>query len=157
MTTNKEIEQKMYRSFGGRRYHQGYYKLKNPKKYVGKNKDKIRFMSSWERKFHEFLDNNVSVLEWGSECLAIPYLKPTDNQMHRYFPDYYIKYKDKYNQVVEEIIEIKPSKQLQNSADLMEALMFSINTAKWKAAEQYCKQHGYRFRILTERELFRRK
>lgn len=157
MTTNKELEQQMYRNLGGRRYKQGYYRLKNPDKYIGKNKDKIRFMSSWEHKFHEFLDSNVNVIAWGSECIIIPYIKPTDNQVHRYFPDYYIKYKDKYNQVVEEIIEIKPSKQLQNSADLMEALLFSINTAKWKAAQVFCEQKGYKFRILTERDLFKGK
>ena len=48
-------------------------------------------------------DMNESVLEWGSEEIAIPYRSPLDNRMHRYFPDFYMKIGSK-----KYLIEIKP-------------------------------------------------
>ena len=42
-----------------------------------------------------WLDNNDSIIEWGSEELVIPYRSPVDNRVHRYFPDFYVKVKQK--------------------------------------------------------------
>ena len=66
------------------RFKQGYFKPTNPEKYKG-NVDKIFYRSSWELKFNNWCDKHPSVLEWSSEEIVIPYKKPTDNQMHRYF------------------------------------------------------------------------
>ena len=75
----------------GKRFEQGQYIPRNPHKYVG-DIDKIRYMSSYELETHKFFDNNERVLRWSSEEIAIPYLKPTDGRVHKYYPDYWVEY-----------------------------------------------------------------
>ena len=141
-------------------FRQGYYTPQNPKKYRG-DITKIRYLSSWEYKFNQFLDSNPNVLEWSSECIAIPYLKPTDRRVHKYYPDYYIKYKDKNGNIKQEIIEVKPKKQTRRSRSknpktrLYEDITYAINMAKWDACQNFCNKYNIKFRILTEQELFR--
>ena len=36
---------------------------------------------------------------------------------------------------------------------LNEVKTWGINEAKWKAAEEYCKDRGWKFKIMTEKEL----
>src|SRR5882672_1350116 len=93
-----------------RRFVQGYYTLKNPLKYVGDPK-KCIYRSSYELEMHNFLDNNTRVLHWSSEEIIIPYIKPTDGKMHRYFPDYWVEYVNKDGEILQEIIEVKPRSQ----------------------------------------------
>lgn len=134
-------------------FHQGYYTPQNPHKYIGKV-GAIRYMSSWELEMHRFLDMNEEVVEWCSEPFAIPYIKPTDGKVHRYFPDYYVKYRNKYTGVeMEEIIEVKPLAQTRRkkNASLFEAITYQINIAKWRYAIAWCEKRGYKFRLMTER------
>ena len=88
----------------------GLYKPVNPKKYRG-NPTRIIYRSLWERKFMVFCDNNPSILEWGSEEVIIPYRCPTDGRVHRYYPDFYIKVREKSGKLTKYIIEVKPKKQ----------------------------------------------
>jgi len=134
------------------KWKQCIYKLKNPQKYVGNNKDFIRCMSSWEIEAHRVFDTNENIIEWASEPFPIPYVKPTDGKIHRYFPDYYIKYRDKYGNIIHEIIEIKPYAQtvLRERFSHVEQVEYAINQAKWKYATEWCKAHGLNFRIITE-------
>jgi len=143
------------------RFVQGYFTPKHPEKYVGKNVGKIRYMSSWELHMHEFLDNNPNVLKWSSESTPIPYLKPTDGKVHMYYPDYQVQYVNKDGEIINEIIEIKPHEQTRQSRSkdvgnkLYENLQFAVNIAKWQAAQKYCDQHGIKFRIITQKTLFK--
>lgn len=145
-----------------RGYKQGWYTPRNPGKYRGDSKH-IRYMSSWELHAHRFLDGNPNVLEWSSEEIAIPYVRPTDRRVHRYFPDYWVKYKDAHGRIYEEIWEVKPAKEISQPTrvgksrkqQLLESITYAINVAKWKAAQTYCRQHGYKFRIITETHLFK--
>ena len=140
----------------------GIYTPRNPGKYVG-DATTIRYMSSWELSVHQFFDNNPNVLRWSSEEIAIPYVKPTDGRVHRYFPDYWIEFKDRSGNVIQEIIEVKPDAQTRQprrqgkarKTQLYEQVTYAINIAKWQAATQFCKKKGIVFRILTEKELFR--
>ena len=140
------------------KFKQGYYKIKNPKKYVG-NPNKVRYMSSWEHALHQFFDNNKNILQWSSEPVAIPYIKPSDNKVHRYFPDYWIRYRTRHGELVEEIIEVKPINQvdLRRKKRLTEAdkRTYQINICKWESATRFCKKRGITFRVLTEEQLFR--
>ena len=70
----------------------GRYIPKNPKKYKG-DPSKVIYRSLWERRFMTYCDSSVSIVEWGSEEIIIPYLSPWDKKIHRYFPDFYIKTK----------------------------------------------------------------
>lgn len=141
------------------RFKQGLYVPKNPQKYVG-DVSKIRYMSSWELKTHEFFDNNTKVLKWASEEIAIPYIKPTDRRIHKYFVDYWVEYVDNNGEICTEIIEVKPAAQTRapraNSKHrLYEQLTFAVNTAKWEAAAKFAAERNWTFRIITEKSIFR--
>lgn len=141
------------------RFTQGKFELKHPEKYIG-DVNKIRYMSSWELSLHKFMDNNPNILKWSSEPFGIEYLKPTDNRIHRYFPDYYVEYINKSGQLCKELIEVKPSKQTKKSrsrtakSKLYEDIQYAVNLAKWKACKHFCDKKGLYFRILTEKQLF---
>ena len=87
----------------------GKFTIKNQQKYVGKGVPTYR--SGWEWAFMNFLDNNDHVLQWASECVAIPYKHPLTGKMSRYFPDFLVTYRQRDNTVKAELIEIKPKKQ----------------------------------------------
>ena len=59
-----------------------------------------------------YCDNNPNILEWGSEEIIIPYKSPLDKKVHRYFPDFFIKYKNSSGKIIREIIEVKPKSHL---------------------------------------------
>ena len=142
----------------------GKFKPKNYKKYRG-DPTKIFYRSLWERRFMVYCDNNSKIIEWGSEEIIIPYKSPLDKKTHRYFPDFYVKYINKDKQVVREIIEVKPKKHLSPPKEpkrktkryLNEVATYIKNQAKFKAAEEYCKDRRYGFRILTEEQLLPKK
>lgn len=137
------------------KFNQGYYGPKNPQKYVG-DLDKIRYMSSWELNFFKFLDGNPHVLRWSSENISIPYLKPTDGRIHKYYPDIWIEYCNRDGEIIQEILEIKPKSQvtLGKRPSQYEQLTWAVNCAKWQAAQAFCESKGIKFRILTENEIF---
>jgi|TARA_B100002019_G_scaffold291397_1_gene311490 hypothetical protein len=142
----------------------GKFKPKNYKKYRG-DPTKIFYRSLWERRFMVYCDNNDKIIEWGSEETIIPYRSPLDRKVHRYFPDFYIKYINKDKQVVREIIEVKPKKQLKPPKEpkrrtqryLNEVTTYMVNQAKFKAAQEYCDDRKLGFRILTEDHLVPKK
>lgn len=141
------------------RFQQGYYTPRNPSKYVG-NVSKIRYMSSWELELHRFFDGNPNVIRWASEEIAIPYVKPTDGKIHKYYPDYWVEYRTKAGDLVQELIECKPSQQTRQPRSnskhrLYEQLTFAVNTAKWAAAQEWCRQRNITFRIVTEKSIFK--
>lgn len=133
----------------------GRYKVKNPDKYKG-NPTKVIFRSLWERQVFRWCDENPSVLRWSSEEIIVPYRCKTDRKRHRYFPDVYIKTKNK-----EYLIEIKPKKETvpprersrKTKRYLNEVMTYIKNTSKWEAAEEYCADRGIIFQIWTEETL----
>lgn len=140
------------------RFQQGVYTPKNPEKYVG-SVDKIRYMSSWEYEVHKFFDNNSNVLRWASEEIAIPYVKPTDGKVHKYYVDYWVEYINKAGQKMVEIIEVKPKAQTKppkrsHKHYLYEQVQYEVNVAKWKAAAMFAQSQGWKFRIITEGSIF---
>lgn len=133
----------------------GRYIPENPKKYLG-DPTKVFYRSLWERRFMVHLDTNVNVLEWSSEEIVIPYLSPVDNRIHRYFPDFFVKTKTGSS-----IIEIKPHNQSvppevknrKTKRYLSEVITYGVNQAKWKAAEEYCKDRNWKFKVVTEKDM----
>ena len=55
----------------------------------------------------DYCDRNQKVVEWGSEEIAIPYVSPLDQKIHRYFPDFYMKVRQRSGAVKKFIIERK--------------------------------------------------
>ena len=141
---------------------QGLFTPKNPEKYNG-DPNNIRYMSSWELSFDKFLDANPNVVRWSSEEIAIPYIKPTDGRVHRYYPDYWVEYKDKDGNIIHEIIEVKPDKQTRSpttvgknkKTQIYEQVTWAVNVAKWEACQQFCNKYNIKFRLLTEKQMFR--
>lgn len=133
---------------------QGFYELKNPQKYVGKHKP--RYRSGWELRVMMFLDENKHITHWASEAISIPYRHPLTGKMSMYVPDFFVVYQDKTQQVKAEIIEIKPKKQtnLTEAKSKQDQLHAIVNQAKFSAAQIYCKQNGYVFRIISEDSIF---
>ena len=135
------------------------YKPENPRKYKGDYKN-IICRSSWERKFCRWCDLNESILEWGSEEFFIPYRAP-DGKVRRYFPDFIMKVKESNGQVKTYVIEVKPAKQTRppkkkkrvTKSYIYECTTYAVNQAKWKAADEWCKDHKIEFKIITEKEL----
>ena len=102
------------------------FKPKNKSKYMG-NPSSIICRSLWERRMCKYLDSNIN----------------------------------KNGKIETTIIEVKPKKQTQKPQKknkksrtfINECIRYSINEAKWKAAEEACNKNGWRFIILTEEHL----
>ena len=140
--------------------YKGKYQPSFPRKYKG-DPTNIIFRSLWERKFMVYCDKNANVLEWASEEIAIPYVSPVDQRSHRYFPDFYMKVKETDGAIKKYVIEVKPLKQCsppkkpkrQTKGYIREAFEYAKNQAKWKAANEWCIDRGFEFKVLTENEL----
>ena len=140
--------------------YKGRYRPSNPKKYKGDSSN-IIYRSLWERKFMVYCDNQTKILEWGSEEIVLPYRSPIDNKVHRYYPDFYIKVRESNGKIKIYIIEIKPKKQTvepkmkkrKTKGYIYEVYEYAKNQAKWKAAEEFCKDRMWEFKVLTEDEL----
>ena len=138
----------------------GQYKPRNPQKYVG-DPNNIIYRSSWECKVMDWLDRNNDVISWASEELIIPYISPVDNRKHRYFPDFLVKVKTKDGKMKTILIEVKPKRQTQPPKQqkritkqyINEVTTYGVNQAKWKAAQEYCLDRGWEFKVMTEDHL----
>lgn len=141
-----------------RRFHQGVYKPSNPEKCI--NSECI-FRSGLELKFFRFCDKNPNVLEWGSECIKIPYYDSFKNKNRTYYVDNYVKILE--GTVVKRyLVEIKPYKQILEPKKtkgksqknfLYESIQYRNNCDKWDQARKFAKKMGAEFIILSEKEL----
>ena len=105
---------------------------------------KFFFDSSWEEKFiklieRQFISSEITSID---RCKTpITYYKD-DGSMHRYIPDFIIKFK---NGIVA-VIEIKPANLLKTNR---------VVYLKKIAAIKFCKKQKIKYIILTENELFK--
>jgi hypothetical protein len=139
--------------------YKGFFKPRNPQKYKG-NAENIVYRSSWERRVMSYFDSHDSVLWWASEEMFVRYKSPLDNKIHRYFPDFIVRMRDKNGVEKTYMIEVKPHSQTQlpkgnrNTKRLIrETATYAVNQEKWKAAELFCLEHGWEFKLVTEKEL----
>ena len=138
------------------RWHSGIYHVLHPEKYIGSRPPQFR--SDWERVCMTLFDSNPAVTHWSSESITIPYKNPLTGKQSNYIPDFFVVYCDKFGQTKAEIVEVKPRSQtsLLEAKSKHDKLHAVINQAKWVACRNYCKLHGFAFRILTEGEIFRK-
>lgn len=150
-------------------YKQGLYIPRNPQKII--NKKEIVYRSYLEWKWMHKFDINENIVRWGSECLFIPYIKPTTNKVHRYYPDFQVEFKDGATH----ILEMKPKKEIVLIQEYLEtgnvpktikkkrpneklstfqyrAIRWSINVAKWKACQAFCDKKGWKFLKISEKD-----
>ena len=141
--------------------YKGKYRIKNIEKYKG-DPTNVTYRSLWERKFKKYCEENPHILEWSSEEIIIPYRSPIDRKIHKYYPDFLIKIRNSKNIIENILIEIKPKKQTtppkkpnrMSKKYINEVYTYGVNEAKWKAAEEYCKDRKWKFEIITEDHLF---
>ena len=139
--------------------YKGWFKPRNPQKYKG-DPNGIVYRSSWELRVMKYLDDNPAVVWWASEELPIRYISPIDNKVHRYFPDFIVRTKRKDGQETTMVLEVKPYRQTQMPVQkrrtqkfINEMATYAINQEKWKAADLFCEEHGWQFKLITEKEL----
>jgi len=143
-----------------------YKKNKNDREYIPSYPEKycgtypIICRSSWEYRMCEWFDHNKSVIEWSSEGHRIKYFDTLRVKYRIYYPDFYAMFKNR-NKF---IIEVKPQKDMRmplkkggksHKTMMMRESTFINNRDKFKAAKQYCKNLGYEFIVITEKDLFR--
>jgi len=137
------------------KYSQGIFTPKNSQKYIGRGS--IRYRSSWELKFMNFLDEHPSVKQWASESISIKYQNPVAKKVKSYVPDFFIIYEDANGTRKGELVEIKPHKETTLEAagrSQRNQIQAAVNQAKWEAAREFCKRNGISFRVITEHDMF---
>ena len=139
--------------------YRGKFYPKHPLKYKG-DPNKIVYRSSWEVRVMKYLDENDGVVWWASEEMNVKYISPVDGRVHRYFPDFVVKVRRKDNSSTIFMLEVKPEAQTKlrqpkrvTKQYINEAATYAVNQAKWKYAEEFCKDHGWIFRVVTEKDL----
>ena len=108
----------------------------------------------------KWFDEQPNIIWWSSEELFVPYRSPVDQQMHRYFPDFVVRLRQVNGKEVTMMLEVKPEKQTQMPVQkrqtkkfLQEVATYAVNQEKWRAADLFCKEHGWQFKIITEKDL----
>jgi len=139
--------------------YKGRFTPKHRSKYKG-DSENVVYRSSWELRVMKWLDENPSVIWWASEELTIKYRSPLDQKIHRYFPDFIVRLKQTNGAESTVVIEIKPQKQTvkpeqkrKTKRYLQEAATYAVNQEKWRAADLFCKEHGWQFKVLTEKDI----
>jgi len=139
--------------------YKGTFSPRNPSKYNGNSKN-IIYRSNWELRVMKYFDDHPNVIWWASEELTIPYVSPIDNKTHRYFPDFIVKMRLKNGKVTTYILEVKPLAQTKMPVQkrktkrfIQEAATYAVNQEKWRAADLFCREHGWQFKVITEKEL----
>lgn len=153
------------------KYHSGFYKLLNEKKYIT-DPNKIVYRSSLELKFCNFVDKNSKVLKWGSEVVGVPYIG-SDGKPHTYYIDFYVEVANPNNPAGYDriLVEVKPSveaerviknqppqKPVKSTPTSLRNWEYAIlefykNKRKWCAAKEYARIKGMIFVIVTEKTL----
>lgn len=136
------------------KYSQGVFTPTNPGKLIGSKTPYAR--SSWELRVMSFLDTHPNVIQWGSECVTIPYKNPLTGKNTVYVPDFLIRYQDKNGAQRTEMIEVKPRKEtfMEAAKSKRDRAFVILNTAKWQAASIWCSKYGVTFRVINEEHLF---
>ena len=144
-----------------RKRYKGKFKVKNPQKYIGDSTNVI-YRSLMELNFMKWCERSEKVLKWNSEEVVIPYISPMDKKRHRYFPDFLIQTNKGWTLIeVKPLIQTKPPKKiliekvtLKKKRRYVKAVKtWLINEAKWNAAKKVCEVNGWKFELMTEKQL----
>jgi hypothetical protein len=146
----------------------GVFKPVHPEKYKGDSHN-IVYRSLWEQKLMRRFDTSPDIKWWASEECIVPYVMKTYDKRskewawthHRYFPDFVVcRVLNGKEDII--MVEVKPFKEThkpvhkkgkRKASIIKEELTFAKNTAKWEAAERFCAKNGWKFQILTEKEI----
>lgn len=137
-----------------RKWKQGYYHPKNGEKYLGF--DVPCYRSGIELEFFRWLDNNDSVLKWGSENIQVPYFDTIKRKQRLYFVDNYVEILEG-NNIKKYLIELKDHKETKKpdprakkkkATLLAEQFTWQNNTDKWRYAIKFAEERNMKFLLL---------
>ena len=139
---------------------QNFYHPVNPDKYIG-DLSEIVYRSSWERHLFQFCDSSSNIVKWSSEPFAIKYWDESTMKTRRYFPDAYMEVLQPDGTTKKYLVEVKPYKQTlppkegrkKTRTYINECNTYAKNQSKWKFAEDFCRNNGMEFIIITEKNL----
>ena len=137
------------------RFASGAYTVKNPEKYIGKGTPKYR--SGWEFHVMKTFDEHPNVEAWASESIRIPYRNPFTGKQTIYIPDFFVSFVDVNGKKRVEVIEVKPENQTfkeKAGRSKHNQAHWALNQVKWAVARNYCKQHGFHFRVIGEKDIY---
>ena len=105
----------------------------------------------------QLLDLHPAVVAFASEETVVPYRNPATGRVHRYFVDFWVKYKSGE----ERLLEVKPLAQTRRPDRPKritrkykeQVVTYAINERKWEAARAFAAARGMTFQLITEREL----
>lgn len=109
----------------------------------------------------KYLDLNKNVIKWASEEMSVPYYSHVNKKWRKYYPDFICEIKDKQGKIQTYMLEVKPLRQTKQPEKkvgkkyLNEMATYSINKSKWEAAEKFCNENGWIFKLITEKDLFK--
>lgn len=149
---------------------QGLFKLTHPEKFLkvldeymgsSQNEGYVEYKSSLEYKAIKYADYNPMIKCWSMEPFAIPYIKPTDKKVHRYYIDMFLEFVNGEKFLVEvksyseTIPPVKPKTMHPKAVHrfVNEMMTYKINQAKWESARKFADSKGLHFAILTEKQL----
>jgi len=164
-----------------KKYHGGNFIPENKDKVLKLNTEGgIYYRSSWEKKIMYWLDRKPEILQWGAECLEIPYqmthFEGGDAKIkkHRYYPDFFYRLRGVDGVLKEVVVEVKPMKEYEMVVSLSNGKMvvpekgikklknfeYDLkmayrNKQKWETMIEWCRKKGYEFIIITELHLKR--
>lgn len=135
----------------------GTFHPKNPEKYVDPKNRPVYYRSKIEYHFMKWFDTHPDVVAWNSECCIVNYYDSTKEKIRRYFPDFLVRFKDGRTIMVEikhssDLKEPLPNKR-KTPKYIAECKTWINNQEKWKAAEQYCRERKWEFRVMSEKNL----
>ena len=152
-------------------YKDGKYRLKNPEKFIGLNKE-VQYRSSYELDAYKMFDTEPNVVRWcaESEQIKIPYVCSVDGSHHHYYPDAYTEVRTTNGKkIMKYVFEIKPKtkivppKKLRPNPSPREKKAYNRKMKEFirimdkkKAANEWCRVRGYKYEFMTEDFLYKK-
>jgi hypothetical protein len=124
---------RLYVEGGGPSWSRGHYEPLETKS----TKPRSYYRSSWEKIAMEKLDLDPAVTQWTHEPTWISYTH--DGVKRRYVPDFLVRYEDGTTVLME--VGVKSVKDMPQ------------NISKRSAAQTFCEERGWMFRLLTEQDI----
>lgn len=134
----------------------GTYHVHNREKYIGQY-DPI-YKSKLEAKMMYYLDHNENIVKWNYEAFPIKYIdESSKNKIRNYYIDFIavVKSNDKLQTVWIEVKSESETKAPGRKASKNQKAVdtWIKNQSKWKAAKQLAESRGYKFVVISEKEL----